>query len=81
MHERNTKTGVKNNFKVLTEQYEGMSWDFSGNPVVKTAYFHCREHRFSPWLGPHAAWYGKKKKKKKKGNKVSLSEMGYTDTH
>ena len=25
--------------------------DFAGGPVVKTTYFQCRGHRFSPWLG------------------------------
>ena len=25
--------------------------DFPGGPVVKTVCFHCRGHRFSPWLG------------------------------
>ena len=25
-------------------------WDFSGGPVVKTLRFHCRGHRFDPWL-------------------------------
>ena len=22
-----------------------------GGPVVRTSYFHCRSHRFNPWLG------------------------------
>ena len=25
-------------------------WEFSGGPVVKTLRFHCRGHRFNPWL-------------------------------
>ena len=25
--------------------------DFPGSPVVTTPHFHCREHKFSPWLG------------------------------
>ena len=25
-------------------------WDFPGSPVVKTPCFHCRGHRFDPWL-------------------------------
>ena len=25
--------------------------DFPGGPVVKTLRFHCRGHRFDPWLG------------------------------
>ena len=25
--------------------------DFPSGPVVKTAHFHCREHKFYPWWG------------------------------
>ena len=25
--------------------------DFSGSPVVRTLYFHCRGHRYDPWSG------------------------------
>ena len=25
--------------------------DFPGGPLVKTAHFHCREHKFYPWWG------------------------------
>ena len=24
---------------------------FPGGPLVKTAHFHCREHKFYPWWG------------------------------
>ena len=27
------------------------SWDFPGDPVVKTPRFHCRGHGFDPWSG------------------------------
>lgn len=36
-------------------------------PVVKTLLFHCRGHRFDPWLGtkiPHALQHGQKKREK-----------------
>ena len=26
-------------------------WDFPGCPVAKNPLFHCRGHRFNPWLG------------------------------
>lgn len=29
--------------------------DFPGDPVVKTAHFHCREHKFYPWWGTRVA--------------------------
>ena len=28
-----------------------MGWDFPGGPVVRALCFHCRGHRFDPWLG------------------------------
>ena len=30
---------------------KGLARDFPGSPVVKTLHFHCRGHRFDPWLG------------------------------
>ena len=32
------------------EAKDPRTWDFSGSPVVKTRRFHCRGHRFNPWL-------------------------------
>ena len=34
--------------KALIKLQEG---DFSGGPLVNTLDFHCRELRFTPWLG------------------------------
>ena len=31
----------------LEKEKQGLSF----GPVVKTPYFHCRGHRFDPWLG------------------------------
>ena len=38
----------------------GAPMDFPGSPVVRTLCFHCRGHRFNPWLGEVlcAAWCG-----------------------
>ena len=30
---------------------KGHNWDFPGSPVVRTLSFHCRGHKFNPWLG------------------------------
>ena len=30
---------------------QDFAWDFPGGPGVKTLCFHCRGHRFNPWLG------------------------------
>ena len=43
--------------------------DFPGGPVVEAPHFHCRGHRFNPWLGNqdhtcHSVWPKKRKKKK-----------------
>ena len=27
-----------------------IDWGLPGDPVVRTLYFHCRGHRFDPWL-------------------------------
>ena len=48
----------------------GLTWDFTGGPVVKTLCFHCSGHRFDPWRGgenkiPHVMWCSRKIKKKK----------------
>ena len=52
-------TGVRNDFlhqelwmkkwstQAASKRYHSNS---PGNPVVKTPYFHCRGHRFDPWL-------------------------------
>ena len=54
-------------------------WDFPGGPVVKTPCFHCRGHRFDPWLGkipmPHGVT-GKKKKKKEKERNYKCTSVG-----
>ena len=44
-------------------------WDFPSGPVVKTPHFHCRRHRFNPWLGNEdptccAMWPKKKKRRR-----------------
>ena len=40
---------VRENWEDL-EAKDPRMWDFSGSPVVKTLRFHCRGHRFNPWL-------------------------------
>ena len=42
-----------------------LSLDFLGGPVVKTPRFHCRGHRFDPWLRKFDMLHGATKKKKK----------------
>ena len=42
-------------------QKAGNGCDLPSNPVVKFLHFHCREHRFDPWLGDldatsHVVW-------------------------
>ena len=37
--------------------------DFPGGPVVRTLYFHCREHKFSPWwVNGDPVWLSQKKR-------------------
>ena len=38
-------------YEGFENQAEKAGGKFSGSPVVKTSCFHCKEHRFSPWLG------------------------------
>ena len=32
-------------------QFKKQNREFPGGPVVKTLHFHCKGHRFDPWLG------------------------------
>ena len=47
--------------------------DFPGGPVVRTLYFHCREHRFSPWLMNREPICSAKKKK----GRIKYSQLGF----
>lgn len=50
--------------------------DFPGIPVVRTLWFHCREHGFHPWLGKlHGTATKMEKKKKKKQEKIPAKEQ------
>ena len=46
--------------------------DFPGGPVVRTLYFHCREHRFSPWLTKRDPVCSAKKK-----SGIKYSQLGF----
>ena len=50
-----------------THEFQKEKQELPWHPVVKTLRFHCRGHKFGPWLGykiPHAvvAWPKKKRK-------------------
>ena len=38
-------------FQKTKKKKKNPSWDFPGSPVTKIPFFHCRGHRFNPWLG------------------------------
>ena len=43
--------------------------DFPGGAVVKTLWFHCKGHKFDPWLGPKIPHITQHTTKKEKTNK------------
>ena len=47
--------------------------DFPGGPVVKISHFHCKGHKFSPWLGNKnaACCVAQPKKAKEKHQKAN----------
>ena len=54
--------------------HSNICWgDFSGGPVVRTPSFHCRGHRFDPWLGELRSHMQKKKKTPKKPSKQTYT--------
>ena len=53
-----------------------MDMDFLAGPVVKTPCFHCRRHRFNPWLGKFHMPFSVAKNSKIK-NKEGIVSRGW----
>ena len=59
------------------EKFKDEWSEFPGGPVVRTPRFHCREPRFSPWLGnlDHASCTARKKGWVEKGTHEVMESM------
>ena len=49
--QNNVTLNILKYFSSKTQNCKGKNREFPGSPVAKTWRFHCKRHRFNPWLG------------------------------